>query len=161
MKKARRETRLRVQRAHAAVSQPGGGGKMLVTSSLSPLGRESRGLLSSSGISGHQVQRACSHCSSAVPEKKEISTQTTRKHPPGVGQFRDRVGALYWQHAILRSWKWGARGVMCMGECARSKIKLNAQASPNPVPTATGPWDGRLCTQGRPGLPAPLSRDFK
>lgn len=52
-------------------------------------------------------------------------------------------------------------GVMCMGECARSKIKLKAQASPNPVPTATGPWDGRLCAQGRPGLPAPLNRDFK
>lgn len=50
----------------------------------------------------------------AVPESKEISSQTAWKPPPGVSQLRDRVGALYWQRVILRSCKWGRLCARCV-----------------------------------------------
>lgn len=98
---------------------------------------------SSSAASGSQMWRASPHCSLAVPGKKEIATQTTRKPPPPppspkpANSETERAGALSWQRAILSSWKWGERGCMCACESACSKIKLSAQASPKPVPTAT------------------------
>lgn len=61
----------------------------------------------------------------AVPGNKAMATQTTKKPPPGGSQFQGRVGALYWQHVILRSWK---RGVgVCVCKSARCKLQLQTE----------------------------------
>lgn len=65
------------------------GGEMLLTSSSLGLPGPGSGVLGQqAGALPSQASRVDgSHGSLAVPENKEIATQTTRKPTPGVGQF--------------------------------------------------------------------------
>lgn len=80
--------------------EPRRGGKMLLMSSLRSGVLPGSSCLQASGTARYwaarvstlpcqagRIWRDGSHCSLAVPENKEISTQTTKKPPPGVSQF--------------------------------------------------------------------------
>lgn len=102
------------------------GRKMLLASSLSPLGRESRQAPVIVSESEPLDVEPGSHCSSEVPEKREIPAQTTGNLPRELADSETELEPFTGSALFLEVGS-GVRVGVCA--CARSRMKLEAQAS--------------------------------